>query len=154
MPGWTNRGKFNVLGIVFRGVTPPINFFIALVTNASPPGPDTNTFSQLTEIVQGNGYSSGGLAVARNTTDFDVLTESDSPTNLGLVQLKDIVWNASVGGSIPASGNGARWAVLTDANPSIPAREVWKYWDLVSDRSVSANQTLTLQNTEIRITET
>jgi hypothetical protein len=69
------------------------------------------------------------------------------------VQIKDLIWTAT-GGSLPTSGNGARWAVLTDANATVGNREVWKYWDLVSDRSVSVGQTLTLQNLEARITET
>jgi hypothetical protein len=115
------------------------------------PTQDTNLKSELTEIATGNGYSLGGIAVARNSTDFDVLTEDDT-NDWALIQLKDIVWTAS-GGSIPASGNGARWALLTDAHATPASREIIAYFDLVSDRTVSSGQTLTLQNCELRLTE-
>ena len=74
-------------------------------------------------------------------------------SDYALLQIKDVVWTAS-GGPIPASGNGARYAVLTDDNVTQGSREVYFYWDLVSDRSVSSGQTLTLQDMETRVTET
>jgi hypothetical protein len=79
------------------------------------------------------------------------LTEDDT-NDRGLVQVKDIAWTAS-GGSIPASGNGARYAVLTDDNGTVGSREVYAYWDLTADRTVSVGQTLTLQNLELRLNE-
>src|SRR3990172_4266519 len=152
MAGWTNRLKFNTLGWTFRGVAFPTNFYIALVTSAVAPVADTNVKSELTEIANGNGYTTGGTSLTRNSTDFDVLTEDDG-NDRALVQLKDIVWTAS-GGPIPASGGGARYAILTDDNATQGSREVYVYWDLVSDRTVSVGQTLTLQNCEVRIDET
>lgn len=151
MAGWTNKGKAHVLGVTFRGVTPPTNYYVALVTSAAAPGPDTNTLSQLTEIANGNGYVTGGYQLDRNSTDFDTLTENDTDDR-GELQILDIVWTAS-GGSIPGSGGGARYAVLTDDNATVGSREVYLYWDLSSDRSVSTGQALTLQNCEIRINE-
>lgn len=151
MAGWTNRLKYNMLGWVFRATALPTNFYIALVTSAVAPTADTNTKSELTEIANGNGYTTGGTSLTKNSTDFDVLTEDDS-NDRALVQLKDIVWTAS-GGSLPGSGNGARYAILTDDNATQGSREVYTFWDLTSDRSVSVGQTLTLQNCEIRITE-
>jgi hypothetical protein len=151
MAGSTNRGKFNMLGRYFRAVAFPTNLYIALVTSATAPVADTNLKSELTEIAGGNGYTTGGYSLTRNSTDFDVLTEDDG-NDRALVQLKDIVWTAG-GGPIPASGNGARYAVLTDDNATQGNREIEWFWDLVSDRSVSVGQTLTLQNCEIRLTE-
>jgi hypothetical protein len=151
MAGWTNRLKFNTLGWTFRGVAFPTNFYIALVTSAVAPVADTNVKSELTEIANGNGYVTGGISLTRNSTDFDVLTEDDT-NDRALVQLKDIVWTAS-GGPIPASGGGARYAILSDDNVTQGSREVYVYWDLVSDRTVSSGQTLTLQNCEVRIDE-
>lgn len=152
MAGWTNKGKRDILGAYLRGETIPTNFYIALVTSAVAPGPDTNTLADLTEIAAGNGYTSGGIQLTPNSTDFDVLNEDDV-NDRGDIQLKDIVWTAS-GGPIPASGSGARYAVLLDDNVTVGSRKVLYYWDLVSDRSVSDGQSLTLQNCEIRITET
>src|SRR5262245_24795179 len=104
----TNRGKFWLLEQVFRNATEPTNLYLALFTSATTPTVDTNIKSELTEIANGNGYTTGGVALTRNSTDFDVLTEDDS-ADRAYVQLKDIVWTAS-GGPLPASGNGARWA--------------------------------------------
>jgi len=151
MAGWTNKGKYQVLNMVFRNSTEPTNYYVALVTSATAPGADTNTLSDLTQIATGNGYTDGGYQLTPGATDFDVLTEDDT-NDRGLIQIKDLVWTAS-GGSIPASGNGARYAVLTDDNGTVANREVYAYWDLVSDRTVSSGQTLTLQNCELRANE-
>jgi hypothetical protein len=137
--------------MAFRNGTEPTTFYVALVTSAAAPTADTNTLGDLTQIAAGNGYTSGGIAVARNSTDFDTLTEDDT-NDRGDLQIKDLTWTAS-GGSIPGSGNGARYAVLTDDNGTVNSREVYAYWDLTSDRSVSTGQTLTLQNLEIRLSE-
>lgn len=151
MAGWTNKGKYRMLQGWFRNGSVPTNFYVALVTSAVAPGADTNTLGGLTEVAAGNGYTAGGVLLSRNSTDFDTLTEDDT-SDLGLVQVRDVVWTAS-GGNLPGSGGGARWAVLTDDNGTVGSREVLHYWDLVSDRVVSSGQTLTLQNLEIRITE-
>lgn len=142
--GWTDKGAANMFDITFRGATPPTNFYVALVTSAASPAITTNTFSELTEIAAGNGYTSGGMSLNRNGTDFDVLTEADPV----ILQIKDLVWTAS-GGTLPASGSGARWAVLLDDNVTVGSREVWAWFDLGSDRSVSDTQTLTIANAEL-----
>ena len=151
MAGWTNKLKYRILGWAFRGATIPTNFYLALATSAAAPGADTNTLSQLTEVANGQGYTTGGYQLTPNSTDFDVLTEDDD-NDRGLVQLKDIVWTAS-GGNLPASGSGARYAVLIDDNVTVGSREVLGYFDLTSDRTVSDGQSLTLQNVELRINE-
>lgn len=152
MAGWTNKGKFRVLSYALRGATIPTNYYVALFTSAAAPGPDTNTKSELTEIANGNGYTTGGIQLTKNSTDFDVLTEDDA-NDRGLIQIKDLVWTAS-GGALPLSGSGARYAAMTDDNATQGSREVLFYWDLGADYSVSSGQTLTLQNLEIRINET
>lgn len=151
MAGWTNRFKFKMLDWVFRGSALPTNFFVALFTSATAPVADTNTKSELTEIANGNGYTTGGISLSKNSTDFDVLTEDDT-NDRALIQIKDLVWTAS-GGSLPASGGGARYACLTDDNATQGSREIYTGWDLTADRSVSVGQTLTLQNCEIRIND-
>ena len=151
MAGWTNRGKYNLLNEYFAGASKPTNLFVALVTSATAPNADTNLFSDLTEIANGNGYTTGGYSLSFNGTDFDVQTEDDV-NDRGLVQVKDVVWTAS-GGPIPSTGNGARYAVLLDDNVTVANRDVLAYWDLTSDRSVSTGQSLTLQNLELRLNE-
>ncbi len=151
MAGVTNRGKYDILDWVFRGATLPTNMYVALVTSVVAPTPDINTLSELTEITAGNGYTTGGYLLALNSTDFDVLIEDDT-NDRGDIQVKDVTWTAS-GGNIPASGSGARYAVLTDDNVTIGSREILGYWDLTSDRTVSDGQDLTLQNLELRLQE-
>lgn len=152
MAGMTNRGKYTLMNYYFRRQgTLPTNFYVALLTSASAPTPDTNLMSDHTQIAAGNGYTSGGYQLTPNTTDFDVATEDDANDKL-ILQIKNVVWTAS-GGSIPASGNGARYAVLTDDNATPANRIILIYWDLVSDRSVSVGQPLTLQDCEIDLTE-
>ena len=148
--GWMNKGKYKVLGWSFRGETIPTNFFVGLFTSATTPVADTNTKSQLTEIAVGNGYTAGGISLSKNATDWDVWTEDDT-NDRALIQIRDLVWTAS-GGPLPASGDGARWAVLTDDNVTQGSRETYSWWDLVSARSVSSGQPLTLQDCELRIT--
>ena len=147
---WTNKGLFKMLDHVFRGAALPTNYYVALCTSATAPTVDTNTLGELTQIAAGNGYTANGISLTKNATDFDVLTEDDS-TDRAFVQIKDLTWTAS-GGPLPASGNGARWAVLTDDNATPASRLVYAWWDLSEDRSVSTGQPLTLQNCELEIT--
>ena len=149
MAGVTNRGKYLILRWAFQGLDYPTNIKVALCTSASTPDADTNTLSDLTEIAAGTGYTAGGYDLTRNGTDFDVITEGDSADNC-IIQVKDVVWTASAG-SIPNSGDGARWAVLTNDDSDA---DVIAYFDLTSDRSVSDGQSITLQNLQINATET
>ena len=147
--GVTNKGAHHLLSITLRNATEKTNYYIALVTSAATPTVDTNTLSQLTEIAAGNGYTTGGYSLTPNSTDFDVLTEDDT-ADTAYIQIKDVVWTAS-GGTLPASGSGARWAVLIDDNVTVGSREVYAWWDLTSDRSVSSGQTLTLQDLQMTL---
>lgn len=148
----TNRGKKRLLDGFFRNQNVPTNFYVALITSAATPDVDTNTFGELTEIANGNGYTTGGYQLSRNTTDFDVLTEDDTG-NLAYVEIKDVSWTAS-GGTLPGSGSGARWAVLLDDNGTIANREVLAAWSLTEDRVVSSGNPLTIQGLRLTAQET
>jgi len=151
MAGMTNRGKKVILNAYFTADTTdePTAFKMALVTSATAPTQDTNVLTDLTEITAGNGYTAGGLAIARSAVGFDVITEEDT-SDYGAAQMADIVWTAT-GGPIPSAGGGARYAVLLDdaATPNILA-----YFDLTTDRTVSDTQTLTLADFDVRLTQT
>ena len=150
MAGWTNKGKMRLLETL-RGVSLPTNFYVMLFTSASAPTSDSNVASDLTEVAAGNGYVTGGYSLTKNTTDFDTISEDDSG-NFGSLKIKDVVWTAS-GGSIPASGGDARYACLVDDDGTVADREIWIYWDLASDREVSSGQAITLDDCEIKISE-
>lgn len=151
MAGWTNRGKFKALKRLHDGTALPTNYFIALLTNTTPPGADTNTMGDVSQITAGNGYTSGGISLSLNTTDFDVVSENDA-LDKASIQIKDITWTAS-GGSIPSAGAGARWAALTDDNATVASREVYYYWDLGSDKTIASGDSLTLKDLQIDINE-
>lgn len=150
MAGFTNRFKSNILGGFFdASYTIPTNYYLALVTTT--PTADTNVFSDLTEIAAGNGYTSGGAALSRNTTDFPTLTEDDV-SDLGSIAIKDVVWTAS-GGPIPASGSVETYAVLLDDNATVANREVLGYFALTGASSVSDGQTFTASGGVLSVNE-
>lgn len=146
--GWTNTGKLGVLEAAFNGDAH--DFYVALVTNGAPPTTDTETMAELVEIEAGNGYTSGGVFLYANSTDFDFAGKDDGDNNAS-VQIRDIQWTAS-GGSIPPSGSGAAYAVLTDDNGTVSSRKVYAWWDLLSERVVQDTKTLTLFDLELRAT--
>ena len=145
--GLTNRGALRELQWYFAGRTLPANYNFALTTNGTPPTDDTNTFSQVSEIATGNGYT-GAVSVAKGT-GFDTPTEDDT-AHFGEVQLVDQVFTAS-GGPLPSDSVGARWATLLDDNATPANREVIRYWDLVNDRVVSDGNPMTVSNAALRI---
>lgn len=147
--GVTNRGRKVIANTYFRAdaTDEPTAFKVALCTSAVAPTVDTNVLADLTEIAAGNGYTAGGLTVERSAVGWDTITEDDG-ADLAFVLAKDLVWTAS-GGPLPASGGGARWAVLLD-DDTTPNLVAW--WDLTSDQSVSDGQSLTLQDCRINLT--
>jgi hypothetical protein len=149
MSGWTNRGAYQMLGVRYRAQSNPAAYYMALVTSSPAPDDAVNTLGDLTEIAEGSGYTSGGASLTPGGTDFDVWTEDDA-NHRALVQIKDVLWTAS-GGTIPASGGAARYAVLTDNNGTVGSREVFHFWDLGSDLSALDGQSLTVRDAEIQI---
>lgn len=152
MAGWTNRGKYDFMRQVFQGNASPSGFYVALITGASVPGASKNTIADLVEVASGNGYTTGGASVTRSSAGFDVMTEDDAASR-AYTSIIDVVWTAT-GGELPvASGGGARYAVLLDANVTASSRQVYAWWDLSSSRQVSTGQTLTLQDLTLRLDE-
>lgn len=145
--GLTNKGLASILKSAFQNqtTTPPTTYYFALITDdATIPSFDTNTWSQLSagELPTGNGYTANGQAFTANTTNFPTLTENDTD-DLGSITLKDVTWSAS-GGTIPASGGGARYLILMDNNGTVGNREVLAYWDLQTDRTALSGTDLTV----------
>jgi len=145
--GTTDRGKKLLLDYAFEAETVPTTYYLALCTSATSPTKAINTFSQLTEVAAGNGYTTGGNALTA-ATDFTV-SEIDGAIG-AKVLISDQTWTAS-GGNLPSTGDGARWAVLLDG--AVSGSNVLAYFDLVSDRTVSDTQTLTIEDAEIDANE-
>lgn len=151
MAGWTNRGKYNELNILFRNAAEPTNFYVALVTATTVPDASTNLMSDLTEITAGNGYVAGGISLNRDAVDFDVLVEDDS-TNIAYIQILNISWTAA-GGPIPSAGAGASYAVLTDDAGVVANREIYAFWSLGTARTLAVGETMTLADLQLEISE-
>lgn len=150
MAGWTNKGKFTLLGTI-KGTALTTAFRVILITSAVIPDEDTNFMGEMTEIAVGNDYNAGGALLSAHVTDFDTHTEDDT-NDRGLIQIRDVAWTAN-GGSIPDSGTGARYAILTDNNATASDRIIFAYFDLTTARTISDGQTLTLQDLELRLDE-
>lgn len=113
------------------------------------PDEDTDTMADVTQIAIGNGYTDGGISLTGNATDFPTLTEDDG-NDQSVVGLKSISFNAS-GGSIPASGNPALFAVLTDNNATVANREILAVFSLGEGRIAADGNPLTLNNMTITL---
>lgn len=111
--GVTNRGA-KILADFLRGATSPTALYIALVKDDVVPNVDINTLSELAEIAAGNGYSAGGYLWARNSTDFDTLTEDDA-LNQATLRPKILSSQQDLEGPshLPAKGSPMRFSLTT-----------------------------------------
>jgi hypothetical protein len=143
----TNRGWRNILGLFFRDEHEPTSqFYVKLYRDSIPPARDMNDHTEMTEITGGNGYYAGGQLLERSAVGFDVLTEDDT-THFARIEVRDVSWTAGPGGSIPSGGTGARYMGLYDYNNN----DLIAVFDLETNRSVTANQTMTIKNPKIKL---
>ena len=160
--GVTNIGKVKLLEMAFRNTydtaamdTSANKFFIALATSAVSLSATTLLFDTTTQIPDTAGYLDGGIGIDRNTSGsstapgWDTLVR-DTTSNYGAVKMADVVFTAS--GTFPASGGGARYAILTNDDAAVGSRDVLAWFDLTTSRSIELGSTLTLQDIEVRIT--
>jgi hypothetical protein len=130
----TNRGKFLIQGGYFLADGVPTTFYCALIDSGSTaPSIDTNTMSQLTEVSAGNGYTSGGVAVPRQTGGGASVVQ-DNTANTSTLTLADIAVAEASGGTIPSTGT-ALYAVLTTDEATVADRQIIAYTSLGSARS-------------------
>lgn len=148
-PFMTNRGAKLIFDYVFRGVSLPTNFYAALCTTDTTPTVDTNTLGQLTQVAAGNGYTTGGIALSKNTTDFPTNTEDDT-NNYATMTIKDLTWTAS-GGVLPASGNLPAYLVITTDEATVANRQILFVFDAVMTTAVASGQPWTATNSRMRL---
>ena len=140
----TNRGKLHMLTMAFQNDNIPsgTHFYVELLSGTVPTNPeDLNTYSD----VSSNVIAGKTASVSRDTTDWDVETETDGSTDTAIIQIKDLDFAGAI--------TGATGAILTDRNGTANSRIIYAYWDLGGSRSVSAGQTLTLQDLEIKLND-
>lgn len=146
----TNRGMFLILAMAFRNTDESL--YLVLLTNDTPPTVDANTLADVSEMAAGNGYTSGGQAITRNSTDFDSLVEDDTGDSATIL-IKDIAWTAS-GGTLPASGNSPAYWGLTTGEVTVSARQLIAYGDITPTGAVvSAGQAFTVPDAGVKLSK-
>lgn len=148
MGGLTNFLKSDLLKTYFRNNG---KFYLVLLTDATVPDADTNKMADVTEIAEGNGYSKGGIKLTGNATDFPVLIE-DNVNDKGVIGLRALILTAS-GGSIPKSGDPARYALLTGPGSNISNRKALCHYDLVADKVAVNGQEIQIPASKIELIE-
>ena len=160
MAGFSNRGKARMVQ-VFVGdyaLTGTDQFYCGLITDAATLDPGGfDYFSDLSQIVTGEGYLDGGIGVDRTTTQW-TLTEDDG-ADVAYVRSADITFtNDAAGGTIPASAGGATHAALMSdegrsVDGTITGREIYGWGDFGGAKTSGTDQDFVVQNLELRLTE-
>jgi hypothetical protein len=144
----TNRGRFRLNNGFFvdrNGL--PATLHMQLCTTADVPTVDTHNMGELTEIDAGNGYDAGGVALDVEV-DFQGAGQDDVNDRSDVV-VADVEWVAT-GGDLPATGDPARYAVLT-CEGADAERDVFAAWDLGADYSKLEGESLVLSGFAIRL---
>lgn len=150
--GVTNKGKayFGKAALRPDLVSVTTQLKAVYVTSSATLNADVNTFADVgSEIAAGSGYSSGGINITLDATGTPTVTEDDANDRADFT-IRNMVLTAS-GGSIPASGGGARYIVITDDNGTLNSREVYAWFDLGSDRVAADGQSISATGFKIRI---
>jgi len=100
------------------------------LTNTAPSSANS-TFSDITEISSGNGYTAGGTAAT--------ISSSAQTSGTYKLVLADVVFTAS-GGSI----GPFRYAVLYNDTPTSPADPLIGYWDYGSSVTLADTESFTV----------
>ncbi len=155
MPGWTNRFKYRSIGHLARAESlfqaSGGTQFRLVLTKTTAPTADTNTFSELTEIATGQGYTAGGVLISRNSTDFPTWEEDDTNDQARVI-MRDVTWtNTGGGGTIPSDGNGAEHAVLIDNHATPGSREVGSFGAFGSAQVTGTDQDFVVQNYTLQL---
>lgn len=102
------------------------------LSNTAPNASTMETFSEITEISAGNGYTAGG-ADTQNT-----VSRSGATTTVNAV---DVVFTAS--GSV----GPFRYTIAYNDTPTSPADPLMQYWDYGSSITLAASETFTVDFT-------
>lgn len=144
--GWTDRGRLRVLQRLHDGTALPGSYKVHLCTEVDEPGAETVLLSELTQIANGNGYSTNGIDVAISTSNASVA--DGGVANKATLTVSVVV---TATGNVPASGNPIAYVVLTDDNATVANREVLYFWGLDRTQTMRINDELALNlKTDIR----
>lgn len=125
----TNRGKFLFLEWSLFQDNLPSTFYYILLQQGHSVSIDNNTVSDVWEIVEGNGYTSGGVLVPLTITEGASITEDDI-NDLASVVLRNLTAVAASGGAVPVSQGNVRYGALTTDEGTIADRQIIAIFDL------------------------
>lgn len=100
------------------------------LTNTAPTSANT-VLANITEVSNGNGYTTGGISVG-------TITGAQTSGTFKLTGGTDPVWTAS------GAGFTARYAVLYNDTPTSPAKPLIGWWDYGSSVTLAAGETFTV----------
>lgn len=100
------------------------------LTNTAPTASNT-VLANITEVANGNGYTTGGISVG-------TITGSQTSGTFKLTGGTDPVWTAS------GAGFTARYAVLYNDTPTSPSKPLIGWWDYGSSVTLAAGETFTV----------
>jgi flagellar capping protein FliD len=100
------------------------------LTNSAPTATNT-VLANITEVANGNGYTTGGISVG-------TITGAQTSGTFKLTGGTDPVWTAS------GAGFTARYAVLYNDSPTSPADPLIGWWDYGSSVTLAAGETFTV----------
>jgi flagellar capping protein FliD len=100
------------------------------LTNTAPTATNT-VLANITEVANGNGYTTGGISVG-------TITGAQTSGTFKLTGGTDPVWAAS------GAGFTARYAVLYNDTPTSPADPLIGWWDYGSSVTLAAGETFTV----------
>lgn len=107
--------------------------FKAALTNTAPTQGTDDTFSDITEIAAGNGYTAGGVTLAGVS-----FAETGAGTGVWRFTANDFSWTAS-GGAIATF----RYVVVYDDSSTTPDDILVGYWDTGAAQSITDGNTFT-----------
>ena len=100
------------------------------LTNTAPSASNT-VLANITEVSNGNGYTTGGISVG-------TITGAQTSGTFKLTGGTDPVWTAS------GAGFTARYAVLYNDTPTSPAKPLIGWWDYGSSVTLASGETFTV----------
>lgn len=101
-----------------------------VLTNTAPTASNA-VLADITQVANGNGYTTGGISVG-------TITGAQSSGTFKLTGGTDPVWTAS------GAGFTARYAVLYNDTPTSPADPLIGWWDYGSSVTLAAGETFTV----------
>jgi hypothetical protein len=110
---FTINGLKGLLEWTFMQQNEPSTFYLALLTPDSVVG---ETLGACSEIPTGNGYVSGGTAVARSTAGFINLLKTWTPQHHTEIEISQKSYDTA-GGAIPRYGTTQKVALTMDGSP-------------------------------------